>query len=96
MVLFDQINESLSNTDEDFFIDIGDKQHSITEARRICKCYDAVIHRERLYIIRNSLYSGPDWNVVSLSGVMDGWSRGICFSIFLFLIYTKYKKKKHV
>lgn len=82
MVLFDQINYQRADSDAVSIIDIGDKQHGTSEYRRIFTCFKHVVKKQKVYIIHNSLYYQPDFNVVLVAGVIDGWSRGKLYMFY--------------
>ena len=76
MVYIQQLIDYFQCDTHNYCLDIGDKQQSMSEARRIIKIFGGVVHKQTIHIIQNSLYLAPDYNIVLYSISIDGWSRG--------------------
>ena len=75
MIFLQRIIEHYRCDEHSNCLDIGDKQHSVKEARRIVGVFQDVIHKQVISIIQSPSYSESKIYIVYFSISIDGWSR---------------------
>ena len=58
-----------------YCLDIGEKQHSVKEARRIVAVFHAVVQSQTISIIQTQSYPQSHYDIIFFSISIDGWSR---------------------
>ena len=70
-----------------YCLDIGDKQHSVAEAKRIIDIFRFILKKQTITVIQSPSY-GQLPNIIFFSISTDGWSKGKFISrIFFFFFY---------
>ena len=95
MVFLQRLIEHFGCDEHESCLNIGDKQHSKHEAKRITRIYHQVIKCQTIYIINNQSYHGQKSKLVLFALSIDGWSRGIFFfyffhSINVYILYISF------
>ena len=75
MIFLHRLIEYFECSKHDNCLDIGDKQHSVWEARRIVGVFEDVTKKQIIYVIHSPSYSNNVPNIIYLSISIDGWSK---------------------
>ena len=74
MVFLHRLIEYFGCKQHENCIDIGDKQHSVKEAKRIVNVFKDVTKTQIIYIIHKPSYSNT-YHIIYYSLSIDGWSK---------------------
>ena len=85
MVFIQRLIEHFQCDQHQYCLNIGDKQHSKHEAKRITKIFHKVVKKQTIHVINNQCYNDSNYHLVLFSLSIDGWSRGMNLFIFTFL-----------
>ena len=84
MIFLHRLIEHFDCKKHDNCIDIGDKQHSVKEARRIMSVFQEITKKQIIIVIHKPSYHQNSRNIVFFSMSIDGWSKSYVFFFFLY------------